>query len=345
MKKNKTIAAAVISTFLWTAVTVTGPAAHAALTDAQRLVPLGIAAGISLETEGVLVVGLSGVSEGEETRYPARDAGVREGDMILAVGDREVRTAEELQSALEQADAPTELTLRRNGSSLTLPVDPVRDGEGGARIGVWIRDSILGIGTLTFYDPETGSYGALGHGISGKNTGHPLAVGGGDLLHGSIGGVRRGSAGKPGELLGSYEPDRRIGSITANTEAGIFGTLEQVPEGHVLPVADEDAVHLGAAEILTCVEGDEPQRYGIRICALYHGAEAEHRSLLIEVTDRTLLEKTGGIVQGMSGSPILQDGRIVGAVTHVLVNNPAKGYGIRIGSMLRAADAAAEEAA
>ena len=344
MKKVMMICVRLRAALLSAVLTISCIPARAALTDAQRLVPLGTAAGIRLETEGVLVVGLSGVQAGEETVFPARDAGILEGDMLRTVNGAPIHSAEELQSALEQSAGPVQLELLRDGEALTLQAEPVPGGDGKPRLGVWIRDSVLGIGTLTFYDPETGAYGALGHGIGGKDAGGLLEIRGGELLHAEIGGVKRSASGDPGELQGSYEPGQPIGSISANTEAGIFGVLYQAPEGKTIPVAPRDAVHLGDAKILTCIEGGEAQTYSIRICALYHTAEAGHRDMLIEVTDRTLLEKTGGIVQGMSGSPILQDGAIVGAVTHVLVNNPAKGYGIRIEHMLEAADADAAAA-
>ncbi len=338
VKNRLRIRTKVLPALLCAAMILSHTAAHAALQDARRLVPLGSAAGISLSTEGVLVVGLSGVRCGEEMQYPARDAGICEGDMIVSIDGDPVRTAEELQRCMERTDGQRSVTVRRGGETLTVSVTPVKSEEGLVRMGVWIRDNMLGIGTLTFFDPESGVYGALGHGINEKNSGELLSIAGGDLLHSRIEGVKRGETGTPGELQGSYEPDRRIGSVLSNTSLGIFGKLDHAPEARPVPVAHRDEIKLGEAKILTCTDGCGPREYSIRICALYRTGETGNRDMLIEVTDRSLLETTGGIVQGMSGSPILQDGMLIGAVTHVLVNNPTKGYGVLIENMLQAAE-------
>ena len=313
-----------------------GMTANAALCDAERLVPMGNAAGISLSTEGVLVVGLSGVKTGEETVYPARDAGLCEGDVILAIDDMPVHTAEDLQKSMTSCGDQIVVTVKRGDEEIRLTVVPVKSEEGLVRIGVWLRDNMLGIGTMTFYDPESGIYGALGHGINEKSSGQLLSIDGGDLLKSTIEGVKRGEAGTPGELQGTYEPDSKIGNVLSNTSSGIFGKLDQAPASRTLPVAHGSDIKLGDAKILSCVDGCEPREYSIRICALYRSGEAGNRDMLIEVTDKALIEKTGGIVQGMSGSPIIQDGKLIGAVTHVLVNNPQKGYGILVENMLRA---------
>lgn len=315
---------------------VSGMTAEAALCDAERLIPLGSAAGISLSTEGVLVVGLSGVKCGEETVYPARDAGICEGDVIVSIDGAPIDSAEDLQKSMGNAGTQITVIVKRSGTELNFTVSPVKTEEGLVRIGVWIRDNMLGIGTLTFYDPESGVYGALGHGINEKNSGQLLSIAGGDLLRSKIEGVKRGEVGTPGELQGTYEPESKIGSVLSNTASGIFGRLDQTPGSRALPVAHACDVKLGEAKILSCVNGSEPKEYSIRICALYRTGDAGNRDMLIEVTDKALIETTGGIVQGMSGSPILQDGKIVGAVTHVLVNNPRKGYGILIENMLNA---------
>ncbi len=315
---------------------ISGTTANAALCDASQLVPLGSAAGISLSTEGVLVVGLSGVKTGDETAYPARDAGLCEGDVIVSIDGTQINSAEDLQKSMENAGTEVTVTVKRSGNELTFPVRPVKTEDGLVRIGVWIRDNMLGIGTLTFYDPESGVYGALGHGINEKSSGQLLSIAGGDLLRSKIEGVKRGEVGTPGELQGTYEPESKIGTVLFNTASGIFGRLDQTPSARPVPVARACDVKLGDAKILSCVGGSEPKTYSIRICALYRTGDAGNRDMLIEVTDKELIETTGGIVQGMSGSPIIQNGAIVGAVTHVLVNNPRKGYGILIENMLSA---------
>ena len=336
MKKYGKVTWKIGSALLCVMIMVSGMTAEAALCDAERLIPLGSAAGISLSTEGVLVVGLSGVKCGEETVYPARDAGICEGDVIVSIDGAPIDSAEDLQKSMGNAGTQITVIVKRSGTELNFTVSPVKTEEGLVRIGVWIRDNMLGIGTLTFYDPESGVYGALGHGINEKNSGQLLSIAGGDLLRSKIEGVKRGEVGTPGELQGTYEPESKIGSVLSNTASGIFGRLDQTPGSRALPVAHACDVKLGEAKILSCVNGSEPKEYSIRICALYRTGDAGNRDMLIEVTDKALIETTGGIVQGMSGSPILQDGKIVGAVTHVLVNNPRKGYGILIENMLNA---------
>jgi stage IV sporulation protein B len=309
---------------------------NAALADARELIPMGQAAGISLSTEGVVVVGLSTVTNSDGTYSPAKDAGILEGDVIIAVGDKKIESAADLTACVEKAGDCVSIHVRRGGEELCIDLTPARSEDGKARIGVWIRENMLGIGTITFYDPATGIYGALGHGINEKSSGKLVFIQGGELLHSEIESVKRGESGTPGELQGSYEPGNPIGSVLENTSSGVFGKLNTAPRGQSLPIAGADTVQLGKATILTCVDGSEPQEYEIRIKALYRGGEAGNRDMLIEVTDKALIEKTGGIVQGMSGSPILQNGRIVGAVTHVLVGDPKKGYGILIENMLDA---------
>ncbi len=252
-----------------------GISANAALCDAQRLVPMGNAAGISLSTEGVLVVGLSGIKTGEETVYPARDAGICEGDVILAIDDTPINTAEDLQKSMSSCGEQIVVTVKRDGKEITFTVTPVKTEEGLVRIGVWIRDNMLGIGTMTFYDPESGIYGALGHGINEKNSGQLLSIAGGDLLKSTIEGVKRGEAGTPGELQGTYEPESKIGSVLSNTSAGIFGRLDQAPKSRTLPVAHAGDVKLGDAKILSCVDGCEPREYDIRIVRFTGPAKPE----------------------------------------------------------------------
>ena len=336
MKKYGKLKWKICSALLCALVMVSGITADAALCDAERLIPLGSAAGISLSTEGVLIVGLSGVKSGGETVYPARDAGLCEGEIIVSINGTPINTAEDLQKSMESSEPQITVVVKRGGTEMTFPVSPVKTEEGLVRIGVWIRDNMLGIGTLTFYDPESGIYGALGHGINEKNSGQLLSIAGGDLLRSKIEGVKRGEVGTPGELQGTYEPESKIGNVLSNTASGIFGKLDQAPGSRALPVAHACDVKLGEAKILSCVNGSEPREYSIRICALYRAGDAGNRDMLIEVTDKSLIDTTGGIVQGMSGSPILQDGKIVGAVTHVLVNNPRKGYGILVENMLNA---------
>lgn len=287
------------------------------------LIPGGYTVGIELAMRGVLVVDV-------EKGTCAAEAGVQKGDTIIKVNGEEAKGAGMLREAAGE-DAVV-LTVLRDGKEAEFYVAAQRRG----RLGLLVRDSIAGIGTVTYIDPETGAYGALGHGVSDLGTTRLLPVETGMLVPASVESVRRGVRGTPGELRGTFDVTRCLGTVDGNTERGIFGTLCELPRIPALPVGAADAVREGEASILSNVSGTEVREYAIRIDRVT--PDAEHgRNLLLTVTDPELLAATGGIVQGMSGSPILQDGKLIGAVTHVLVNHPEQGYGILIGNMLDAA--------
>ena len=297
--------------------------ALAAMPDA--LVPLGVAAGIRLPESGVTVAGLASV----DGTCPAREAGLLPGDVLLTANGAPVDSPAALQRAAE-GGSPLTLTVRRGEETLTLQVTPIESADGW-RIGVWVRDSMLGIGTLTYYNPTDGSFGALGHGITELGGDRLIPLAGGAIVAASVPSVQPGASGAPGELHGSFDGDRTLGTVEKNTAGGIFGRMAAAPtSGACVTPAP---AHIGEAQILACTEGETPALYRVRILRL-RPRDENLRNLVLEVTDEALLERTGGIVQGMSGSPILQDGRLVGAVTHVLVNDPRRGYGISIENML-----------
>ncbi len=306
----------------------------------KTLIPLGKAVGIKLFADGVLIVETSDLDKEGQTRSPAEDCGLKEGDLILRVNGEKVQSTEHMQSILqENGEQPVQLEVRRGSEILHVGATPVRCSDGTCRLGAWIRDSMAGIGTLTYYDPATGTYGALGHGITDVDTAKLMPLSSGSIMETTVKAVKKGEQGSPGELKGDFSVQRDVGTLCANTDGGIFGAMSDqsfVPEGEAYPVADSGEIHTGAATILSTVSGDVTQEYAVEIVRLC-GKEQPTRNLLLRVTDPRLLETTGGIVQGMSGSPILQDGKIVGAVTHVLVNDPTKGYGIFIENMLDAA--------
>ena len=216
---------------------------------------------------------------------------------------------------------------------------PCRDKTGAYRIGVLARDSLAGIGTLTYVDPQTGAFGSLGHGICDSETGVLLPLQEGTIIHSTVSSVQRGKAGEPGSLQGEFSTEKPLGTVAQNTESGIFGTMTDdslYSELQCVPVASADEIKIGDAEILSNVDGDSVQRYSVQIVKLYPANDEYGRSMMLRVTDSQLAEKTGGIVQGMSGSPILQNGKLIGAVTHVLVDNPMEGYGISMEKMLAA---------
>lgn len=303
------------------------------------LIPLGKAVGIKLFADGVLIVATSEVEVQGKTVSPAKDCGLKEGDLLLQINDEKIESTEHLQSLLqENGAAAVTLSVRRGGKTMEVSTSPVVCADGVCRLGAWIRDSMAGIGTLTYYDPSSGVYGALGHGITDVDTHQLMPLSSGSIMETTVKAVKKGTRGDPGELKGDFSVQRDVGTVSANTEGGIFGTVDDqefLREASAIPVASAEEVTLGKATILATISGSETQEYTVEIVKLYDGSQPT-RNLLLRVTDERLLNTTGGIVQGMSGSPILQNGKFVGAVTHVLVNDPQQGYGILMENMLHA---------
>ena len=329
-------AALVMALLLCAAMTPGAAAVTADGTSARMLVPVGHTVGIKLFARGVMVV------KAPESGTPADDCGLQSGDIIVKCGGVSVTSTEQFQSLLqENGETATDLQVRREGESMTLSVSPEQNQEGAYCIGAWIRDSMAGIGTMTYYDPDSGSFGALGHGITDTDTALLMPFASGSILPSTVKAVKKGAVGDAGELRGDFDLSCDLGDLSANTASGIFGTLDpgEFTErlGDPMPVAAAGEVHAGPATILSNVEGDAVEEYDIEILQVVEDA-ADGRDLVISVTDPELLAATGGIVQGMSGSPILQDGKFAGAVTHVLLNDPSKGYGILMETMLEAGE-------
>lgn len=307
------------------------------------LIPMGETVGIQISVDGVLVVDTSEIETETGTASPAREAGLRAGDVILEVNGGEIKSAAELVKAVEEsAPDPASLTVMRDGRRQSFSVTPAAGADGEPRLGLWLRDGVSGIGTVTYVDPETGAFGALGHGINDMQTGTLLPVEEGSVCRAQIVDITRGQAGVPGELAGSFYAGDVLGRIEDNTDQGIFGTMQcdLASLGQALPVARPSEVESGPATILACVSGGQVREYDVEISRTGIGC-GEDRDLMVRVTDPELLDLTGGIVQGMSGSPILQNGKLVGAVTHVLVSDATRGYGILAEHMLEAAREAA----
>ena len=304
----------------------------------SRVIPVGHTVGIKLFSDGVVVVGLSDLETGEGTASPARELGLKVGDVITHINGQEVDSIEAFQALLQTLAGQT-MTLRvtRGERQLQLSGAAVLTQEGRYQLGAWIRDSMAGIGTMTFYDPASGTFAALGHGINDVDTAQLMPLQSGSIMYSCVTAVKKGLSGAPGSLQGEFDLTRDMGQLYANTNCGIFGTLTDpdiLGQAEAVEVASRGQVRAGAATILSNIAGDEVKEYQVEITHIYPAAAGETRNLMLRVTDPELLEQTGGIVQGMSGSPILQDGRLVGAVTHVLVNDPTRGYGILAENML-----------
>lgn len=307
-----------------------------------ELMPGGEPVGVKLNTKGVLVVALSDI-EGNDNNIicPAAQAGVQIGDCILEINNQTTNSSEDTSKQINSCDGKElKLLIDRNGVKLEKTVVPVKNkNDDKYKIGLWVRDSTAGVGTLTFYDPKTNTFGALGHPITDVDTGTILKVSTGNITNSSIMSVKKGLKGTPGELRGIFvNEENPIGFITQNTICGIFGEGTKVMSNYVnkglYKIATRDEIKEGPAKIITTIEGDKPEQFDIVIEKLLQQEAAGPKSMIIRVTDKKLLEKTGGIVQGMSGSPIIQNNKLVGAVTHVLVNNPDTGYGIYIEWMI-----------
>jgi len=303
-----------------------------------RLVPGGQSIGVLLKTNGIIVTALGKVVDpagGEH--YPAVEAGVEVGDVILKVNDREVKSDEEMAFVINEAGQkglPVVLEIKRQGRIIYKTVKAVfcRD-TGRFRIGLFVKDGTAGVGTLTFYDPKTMIYGALGHVITDAESNQRLEVREGNIVLARITSIEKAKGGHPGEKIGVFDDQALAGKIYSNTDFGIFGQLLAPPANGMtesLPIALIGQVHPGPAEILTVIEGDKVEHFSVEIQRIFPQDAPETKGMIIRITDPRLLARTGGIVQGMSGSPILQDGRLVGAVTHVFVNDPTRGYGVFI---------------
>lgn len=302
----------------------------------------GLPIGIFLKTKGVMVVGVGSFNDiNGAVREPAKNH-LEEGDYIVSYNGEEITGKQQFMSLLsENQGTEVLLGIDRDGAYLEERIAPAQNQNGEYKMGIWIRDNAQGVGTLTFVD-EQGNFGALGHGITDSDTGELMELGRGSLYGTKIVAVRKGTDGVPGELTGmiEYDDENVIGEITKNTSYGIFGKLnmEKLAEGGIRldtqQVGLKQDIHLGAATMISSIN-EEMKEYDIEITAIHMGNDGGNKGLELLVTDEELLNLTGGIVQGMSGSPILQDGKVVGAVTHVLVNAPEKGYGIFIEEMLQ----------
>ena len=297
---------------------------------ALELEPVGKVVGLELQ-EGSVRVAAFDDADGAASRA----AGLAVGDTILKISNVAVTCAKDVKRALDSSHGAVTLELEREGKIHTLKLHPKITAE-GPKLGIYLRQGTTGIGTVTWYDPQTGRFGTLGHGVN-DGKGNLLHMTGGTAYYARVTSVKKGKCGAPGQLIGSITDQKPAGELTANTERGVFGISSTGWQEKTMEVAAKNEIKTGPATVRTTVSGTSPREYSVEILKIYPKSKESGRNLLIKVTDPALLEQTGGIVQGMSGSPIIQNGKLVGAVTHVLVNDPTTGYGIFIENMLDAA--------
>lgn len=313
-----------------------------------KLYPGGQLVGVKLETEGVIVVGLQELEAMDGTMYnPGKDSELMLGDIVYKINDQEVNTAEEVRSIINNLSGEkVKLNIYRNGSKKTIRITPVKcKSDEKYRLGLWVRDNTAGIGTVTFIEEKSNIFGALGHPITDITTNVVVPVKDGSIVSSKVVSILPGKSGVPGEIRGVfYNEDKILGNLTKNTENGIFGVLSTALENEIydkpLSIGLQSDIKEGSAQILTTLEEDKIEAFDIVIEKVNRQSKKSGKGMVIRITDEKLLEQTGGIIQGMSGSPIIQEGKLIGAVTHVFVKDPTKGYGIFIEWMFEEAQIA-----
>lgn len=330
MKKTISIIVLVsvlVSLFCWVE-----PAEYVVADTSKKMVQLGGEAfGIKMFSDGVMVVAVEDKLIGSDVVSPAVNAGIEVNDVIKSVNSEKILSNEQFTEIVaESVNMPLDLSVERKGKIMNITLTPVSDEQGNPRVGLWIKDSAAGIGTITYYDTENSSIGALGHGICESGTGEIIPLSYGEIANANINSITKSENGKVGSLNGYFDGEI-IGQVNKNTDFGIFGSLIINNENEYIEVGKKQEVKLGKAQIYCTVDSEDKKAYDIKIKRLSNCGEEK---MVIEITDLELLELTGGIVQGMSGSPIVQNGKLIGAVTHVLVNDVKCGYGIYIEDMM-----------
>lgn len=314
------------------------------VTKRQYVVPGGSAFGIKLYTNGVMVVGMDEVLTDEGTKNPGKEAGIEIGDVITALDSTEISKVSELTEFFQRtSENSIKVSAVRNGKPFEATINLVRSASDGKnKAGLWIRDSAAGVGTITYYDKNTGVFGGLGHAVCDVDSGIIMPMLSGDAVETVISGCYKGSNGTTGELCGVFT-DKNIGTLKINGENGIYGVLNNFSDGQEIPVATKQEVTTGPVQIISTVDENGPKYYDAKIVKILKTSDSGGKNMIIEITDENLIAKTGGIVQGMSGSPIIQNGMLVGAVTHVFVNNSLQGYAIFAENMLSVSQSVEDE--
>lgn len=302
-----------------------------------KVVPVGEAIGMKLYTDGVLVVGMSEI-DGEK---PYENTGIKEGDRIIQINENNINNTTELMQQVNASKGSTiNIKYIREQQTITTSMKPVKNNSNEYKLGLWVRDAAAGVGTLTFYEPSSGMFATLGHGILDIDTSNLIQIANGELVTTNILNIQKGEKGTPGEIRGTIEAGYTIGQISQNTPFGVFGILNtpsyiSVSSKDAIDVAYREEIQTGPAEIICELENGKREHYSIEIQKIFTNNNENNKSMLLKITDEKLLQKTGGIVQGMSGAPIIQNNKFVGAVTHVLVNDPTMGYGVFADIMLK----------
>ena len=294
------------------------------------VIPIGKAIGMKMYTDGVLVVGMSEI----EGKKPYENSGIETGDKIIKIDNNVIDNTDELIACVNSSNGKSlEIQYISNNEEKTTKIEPVKTSTNEYKLGLWVRDAAAGVGTLTFYEPSTGEFGALGHGINDVDTLELIDIASGELVTTNIVDIVKGEDGSPGEIRGTIENGTTLGKIYKNTSFGIYGGIDSIAKLNLvnsqeLEVANRDEIKTGKAEILCELENGKTESYEIEIQRIFIDNNENNKSMLIKVTDEELIQKTGGIIQGMSGAPIIQNGKFIGAVTHVLVNDAKSGYAV-----------------
>lgn len=300
-----------------------------------KVIPVGNVAGVKLYTSGVLVVGMSEIEGDDNKKYkPYENSGIKEGDTIVQIDQKQINTTEELiEKVNESQGKDLKIKYIHEKETKECSIVPAKTNGSQYKLGLWVRDSAAGVGTVSFYEPSSKTFGALGHGITDIDTNELINIASGEFVTTRILNITKGESGNPGKIQGTVENQSNIGKIYKNSKFGIYGKVDNlsilnIDTSKEMDVALREEIKTGKATILCSLDNQKPQEYEIEIEKIYKENNYDNKSMQIKITDQKLLEKTGGIIQGMSGSPIIQNGKFVGAVTHVLVNDPTKGYGV-----------------
>ncbi len=311
------------------------------VSERKYVIPSGDVFGIRMFTKGVVVVGSDDVYTEEGISNPSKTAGLNAGDIILTVNGNNVNSTMEIEKAVqENGGNELKLSVKRGKKVLNLKLTPaLSKNDNCYKAGIWVRDSMAGVGTITFIDSASKVFGGLGHAVCDVDTGIVMPLADGDAVKTKITGCYKGSCGSTGELCGVFQ-DTNIGTLSLNTACGVYGFLNNiVSTNEAVPIATKQEVKTGSAKIISTVDEKGPQYYDVRIVRICNNDSSSSKNMIIEITDSSLIEKTGGIIQGMSGSPIIQDGMLIGAVTHVFVNDPIRGYAVFADNMLKVSEA------